>query len=134
MKTGIEIVNSDPTKRRLDSTEAVTSLGTGLLLAVVGFFCPPLAVAVAVSVIADAYMVSRTLVKVSRDSMKYSGFMTTEIKALGIAQGSVLAAFACGASPVWSIGVLAVNQAVFNLCRGAVKKKEPTHKTTVYSV
>lgn len=124
MKTGLEKVSEDPTKRRLDSMELVSSVGTLLLLGVVGFFCRPEVLAAVVAAVCDAYVISRTLMKLNRDTMRYSSIQTSELKALGLAQGVVFLAFLCGGPGESAAAVLAVNQAIFNICRGVVKRAQ----------
>lgn len=126
--------NSDHTKRREDSTEYLTSLSTFIVGVPVMFYCPPLAVVGLVSVVCCAYMVSRTLLKVNRDGMKQPGISTTEFRAWVLGQSVSLAGFLFGADPSAVLGFMALNQSFFSVCRGVVKKKEATNKTTVYSI
>lgn len=130
----LEKVSKNPLERRGLSSEFLTTSGTTLCLLGVSLFCEATYFAIALSFISCGYVIGRTLPKVHRESLKYSGLLTSEIRVHGVCQAGIIASCFFGCDKSVAAVLLGLNQFVFSVCRGVVKKKEPTGKMTVYSV
>lgn len=113
-------INSDPLLRRFDSSEFRISV---LSLIFISVIAPSLDfLVVGLSVILDGYIISRTLFKANRWKFSYSGFKSSEGLLFALLQVIVFALAFLGAQKRLCLVTLAINQALYSICRGIVKQ------------
>jgi hypothetical protein len=115
-------VELDPTKRRYECTEFIVSIVTLIPVFAFGWFCDPRLLSLIISLISDAYIISRSVMKMNRESLRYWGATTTEFKALLISQILVMLAGFRGLPFSWIVSLLTANTMIYSICRGLVKK------------
>ena len=104
----------------LKTSEAMNTSKTVLLL----LLAAPLSLAysvIGICVAINSYILSRSVSKMNRNSMRYSGDTTSENRAFWIEQGIVGAALAFGLNPAVGLVLFGLNVAVFNWGRSIVK-------------
>jgi hypothetical protein len=76
----------------------------------------------------DAYIISRTAMKLNRENMRGWGGKTTELKALLIGQVAVILSSLVHLPLSWVVSLLAVNAGIYMVSRGLVKHLPPPQK------
>jgi hypothetical protein len=122
MKNIFKDVDGQPEKRRYNSTEFLVGVGSLIPVMAFGWFADIRLSALAVCLIVNAYIISRTAMKLNRESLRGWGGKTTELKALVIAQVLVMASFFLNLPSSWIVSLLSSNAAIYLVCRGLVKK------------
>lgn len=104
----------------LKTSEARNTVRTvGLLI-----LSAPLSLAfssIGICISVNAYILSRSVAKMNRNSMRYSGDTTSENSALWIEQGLVGAFLAFGLDPSVGCVLFGTNAAIFSVARSIVK-------------